>query len=61
MTKGMKKGTKPQVKTKGVGKTLLAVISVGLAAGVALVAVTDKIMKKATSSKGKENRKNVTI
>ncbi len=54
MTKGIKKGSKPEIKTKGLGKDLLKIVGVGLSAGVLLIAATDKIMKKATSSKEKE-------
>lgn len=45
MTKADEKATK---KTgNGLAKTLLKIVGVGLAAGAALIAVTDKTMKKA--------------
>ena len=45
MTKADEKATK---KTgNGLAKTLLKIVGVGLAAGVALIAATDKTMKKA--------------
>lgn len=49
MKRGMVKADKPASKKTGAGvaKTLLKVVGVGLAAGVALIAATDKVMTKA--------------
>lgn len=54
MKPGIEKGSEPQISAKDVGTSLLKIMGVGLAAGVALVAATDKIMKKVTSSKKEE-------
>ena len=45
ITKADRKAT--QKNNEAVAKTLLKVVGVGLAAGVALIAATDKTMKKA--------------
>lgn len=45
MTKADKKAT--QKNNGGLASTLLKIVGVGLAAGAALIAVTDKTMKKA--------------
>ena len=45
MTKADKKAT--QKNNGGLASTLLKILGVGLAAGAALIAVTDKTMKKA--------------
>lgn len=50
---GMYKGKEPEVNTKGLGTRLLQITGIGLAAGIAMVAATDKIMKKVTASKEK--------
>ncbi|MCI6854766.1 MAG: hypothetical protein MR908_05535 [Firmicutes bacterium] len=53
MTKADEKATK---KTgNGLAKTLLKIVGVGLAAGAALIAVTDKTMKKAFPEKEAED------
>ena len=49
MKRGMTKADEKAKKKTGNGlaKTLLKIVGVGLAAGVALIAATDKTMKKA--------------
>ena len=47
MKLGMSKADMPEVKSAG--KAALKIIGVGLAAGVALIAATDKVMTKLTS------------
>lgn len=49
MKRGMVKADKKVTKKTGgsVAKTLFRVVGIGLAAGVALIAATDKTMKKA--------------
>ena len=49
MKLGMNKAEMPEVKTAG--KAALKIIGVGLAAGVALIGATNKIMTKLTSKK----------
>lgn len=51
MKTGLQRGKEPETGAKGAGVALLKILGIGLAAGVALVAATDKVMKKATSSK----------
>lgn len=41
----------PEVKVAEAGKAALKIIGIGLAAGVALIAATDTVMKKVTSPK----------
>ena len=50
MKKGIIKDKKPLVK-KGAGKAALHIVGVGLAAGLALIAATDKGLRKATGYK----------
>ena len=45
----MSKADMPEVKTAG--KAALKIVGVGLAAGVALIAATNKVMTKLTSKK----------
>lgn len=49
MKRGMTKADEKATKKTGAGlaKTLLKIVGVGLAAGVTLIAATDKTMKKA--------------
>ena len=49
MKLGMSKADMPEVKTAG--KAALKIVGVGLAAGVALIAATNKVMTKLTSRK----------
>ena len=49
MKLGMSKADMPEVKTAG--KAALKIVGVGLAAGVALIAATNKVMTKLTSKK----------
>lgn len=51
MKLGTKKAETPEVKVADAGKAALKIIGVGLAAGVALIAATDKVMTKITSKK----------
>lgn len=51
MKLGMNKAEMPEVKLADAGKAALKIVGVGLAAGVALIAATDKIMTKLTSKK----------
>lgn len=51
MKLGMNKAEMPEVKVAEAGKAALKIIGIGLAAGVALIAATDTVMKKATSPK----------
>lgn len=48
---GMSKAETPEVNTKDLGKAVFQVLGVGLAAGVALIAATDKVLKKVTGGK----------
>ena len=50
---GMTKAEKQEVKSAG--KAALKVIGVGLAAGIALIAATNTVMKKLTSKKNAED------
>lgn len=52
MKLGMNKADMPEVKSAG--KAALKIIGVGLAAGVALIAATDKVMTKLTSKDKQE-------
>ena len=52
MKLGMSKAEKQEVKSAG--KAALKIIGVGLAAGVALVAATNTVMKKVTAKKDAE-------
>ncbi len=52
----MSKAKVPEVKTKGLGKAVLQIVGVGLAAGVALIAATDTVMKKATKGNSKDDK-----
>ena len=49
MKLGMSKADMPEVKTAG--KAALKIVGVGLAAGVALIAATNKVMTKLTSKR----------
>lgn len=57
MKRGMTKADEKATKKTGNGlvKTLLKIVGVGLAAGAALIAVTDKTMKKAFPEKEAED------
>ena len=51
MKPGIKKAQMPEVTVADAGKAALKIVGVGLAAGVALIAATDKVMKKLTAKK----------
>ena len=51
MKQGTRKAEMPEVKVADAGKAALKIIGVGLTAGVALIAATNKIMTKLTSKK----------
>lgn len=59
MKSGMKKADEKANKKTGNGlaKALIKIVGIGLAAGAALVAVTDKTMQKAFPDKKKEEEK----
>ena len=59
MKLGMSKADMPEVKTAG--KAALKIIGVGLAAGVALIAATDKVMTKLTSKDEPEAKEDTTV
>ncbi len=46
---GMNKAEMPEIKTKDAAKAAMRIVGVGLAAGLALIAATDTILKKVTS------------
>lgn len=47
----VRKAEMPEVKVADAGKAALKIVGVGLAAGVALIAATNKVMTKLTSKK----------
>ncbi len=59
MKLGMSKADMPEVKTAG--KAALKIVGVGLAAGVALIAATNKVMTKLTSKKDEAVKADETL
>ncbi|MBR6528805.1 MAG: hypothetical protein IKT62_02080 [Firmicutes bacterium] len=59
MKLGMSKADMPEVKTAG--KAALKIVGVGLAAGVALIAATNKVMTKLTSKKDEAVKTDETL
>jgi hypothetical protein len=55
----MSKADMPEVKTAG--KAALKIVGVGLAAGVALIAATNKVMTKLTSKKDEAVKTDETL